>query len=683
MKNLLKAAFFILLSLLTEINVFSQYFIKSGKDSLGFEIDTAILCIDEIPGTIDWQVSKDTITWRSLNNSNDTLWVRIDSTAYYRAVTSEGTCYPVNSGAALVGFRSIQAAGNNITIDPAGGVYSSSNGIKIIVPPGATNENVTVSFELLDSLSAAAKLPLDVFVGKAFCIGLYCEPELIHFLKPVRIIVPASKYSYTDLPFIYLYNASAGLWNQYYGPMTCSEEEHYIEFTSQDLSPARIELIRNVHNSFGKKGIQVGPVCQRGTIGILNKSHDQIGSFTGSECQVASNYVEVEFKECEGKPVSKDYVHEISFKCVPEISAKIDKTCFKTANEEATITFKVSIGGLPLENVKIEVKLPVGFVIVKGGNIPTDDLGLLEVVIKSTVDNASGEITYKANPEYFLKVVEVSGPEGAEKHEEFPKTYPLSGKIVIECPVVFLWLNGPTNFLKDVGDTYSLKAACSGCDSINYFIFQEIGNTGVATVNSRTGEVKFNKPGLVYFYAQFADIKSNVIGFSVSYQGILLVSKKINWNNYNSGCCCPLDDRWNCWIMTYEGELHFKFWLDINVNKRAIGILAKGCEKVIYTITEPSNCRSETFNLLKRSGLRVTDVTTSEIIAGEQFNLDLDYDRWPSDEICNQIEGATPFHDPFGISLWGNLSSGVVDITRIMYIPEECVDRVYGSFQLD
>src|SRR5665648_71657 len=137
--------------LLIGSNVFSQYYVKTKGDSLAFEADSIVLTIDNLPGIINWEVSSDSLTWESINNYNDTMWVRIDSSAYYRAVLMDGTCYPVESSVALVGFKSIQVSGNSITIDSLGGVFSFSSGIKIIVPPGAVKEGVTFLLDLLNS----------------------------------------------------------------------------------------------------------------------------------------------------------------------------------------------------------------------------------------------------------------------------------------------------------------------------------------------------------------------------------------------------------------------------------------------------------------------------------------------------------------------------------------------------
>jgi hypothetical protein len=200
-----KTLFLILIWLLTEISAFSQYYVKLKGDSLGFEIDSVILALDSMAGNIYWEVSKDSVNWTSLNEKNDTLYIRIDSSAFYRAVLTGGTCYPVKSGIALVSFKSIDISGKTVVIDSAGGIYFLPSGIKLTVPPGAVKEKTTLSFDLLDLGNADLKIPFHADTGKIFCSGIYCDPPEVRFLKPVRISIPAPNYQYSDLHiFIYM-----------------------------------------------------------------------------------------------------------------------------------------------------------------------------------------------------------------------------------------------------------------------------------------------------------------------------------------------------------------------------------------------------------------------------------------------------------------------------------------------
>ena len=71
---------------------FPQYYLKTKSDSTVLEGDSVLLSVDGYRGTIVWQASSDLTNWIPLSEIKDTLTVRIDSTAYYRAVITEGTC---------------------------------------------------------------------------------------------------------------------------------------------------------------------------------------------------------------------------------------------------------------------------------------------------------------------------------------------------------------------------------------------------------------------------------------------------------------------------------------------------------------------------------------------------------------------------------------------------------------
>ena len=158
-----------------EINALSQYYVKIKADSIGFEIDSVILTVDSLPGLVNWEISKDSLTWEPLDETNDTLSIRIDDKAYYRSVYYESTCDPVESDVALVSFKSIEATGNSVIIDSTGGVYILPSGIRLVVPPGAVYHNVEVSCEFLDSINAEIEIPFNADTGKVFCTGVFCD----------------------------------------------------------------------------------------------------------------------------------------------------------------------------------------------------------------------------------------------------------------------------------------------------------------------------------------------------------------------------------------------------------------------------------------------------------------------------------------------------------------------------
>jgi uncharacterized protein (TIGR02145 family) len=77
---------------------FSQFVIVNS-DKFFYENDSVILVIDnEVRGDIHWEVSKDKVNWTTIPGSNsNTLYLHVDSSTFYRAVITEGTCNPVYS----------------------------------------------------------------------------------------------------------------------------------------------------------------------------------------------------------------------------------------------------------------------------------------------------------------------------------------------------------------------------------------------------------------------------------------------------------------------------------------------------------------------------------------------------------------------------------------------------------
>jgi uncharacterized protein (TIGR02145 family) len=80
----------------------AQYLI-SGAQKIPYKNDSVILHVDGVRGEIQWQVSENRTLWKNIDGEeNDSLYIRADSSAYYRAVITEGTCNPVFSDTVLV-----------------------------------------------------------------------------------------------------------------------------------------------------------------------------------------------------------------------------------------------------------------------------------------------------------------------------------------------------------------------------------------------------------------------------------------------------------------------------------------------------------------------------------------------------------------------------------------------------
>lgn len=690
-----KIVFLILISSFFEINALSQYYVKIKADSIGFEIDSVILAVDSLPGIISWEISKDSLTWEPLNESNDTLPIRISEEAYYRAVYYEGTCYPVSSDVTLVSFKSIEVTGNSVIIDSTGGVYYLPSGIKLIVPPGAVEENVAVSFDLLDSINADLKIPFDGDTGKVFCTGIYCEPPGISFLKPVRFNIPAPNYQHNDLPYVYLYDSNSELWEKHPGDLTCSENLHFIEFTTDKLVSARVHLYKDLfvlnNNKSGNISKQdITQDCKEGFIHVESEAYDYTGQQGSKECYVNSDKTTVAFLDCPGKLVGKAEIQEIGKDCKPVLKHSMDKNCLNIG-ESTTVTVTVTIGGKVLKDQEIQFyNLPSGLAINKTSD-KTNENGQAQFIITCLIENFYGTIQYKANYNYYLEVMAVSEGSTVENIKNYPQTGDVFNEFQLKtCQILtsITLFQPPSGFL-DTGDVYTISKNCldqfgksMACDTKYAVGEYPEGNIGVVSI-AATGEVTALKPGFVKIKAYSGNIESNSIGLSVSYQGDVTMSKTINWNDFTSGCCCPMDmeqnDLKNCWIMNYSGSMHVKFYLGWDESRFAQATF-EGCETISYTINEPSLCRSDTFyNYIYTFEEGKTHQTTGDILLGTPFYIGFMISQAPSeDENCENIDFLKVVDWP--MTVFGTLTSpSTITITSVSWVPDGCVPKVHDG----
>jgi len=546
----------ILIGMMTGQSVFSQYYVKFKSDSLGFVKDSVILSIQAEAADIEWQVSNDSVTWHSLDETNDSLLIRIDSCAYYRAVLTDGTCYPLKSDVARVAFQSSEVSGNTFTVDPSGGVYILPSGIKIIVPPGAVSEPASISMDLLDKNQADIKIPFGIFAGREFCAGMYCNPAGIHFQKPVRLVMPAANYKYTDLQCIYIYNPDSELWDQHFGTLLCSEERRTIEFSTEDLYPARVELI---HDAFGKAGSFEGKedpggrICQRGLVEIMSSSHDYMGKLANGTCQATTNSAQATFLSCKDQPVSKDFVQEIGEQCKPTVTASWDEgDCLYGKGAKAHITFHMQIAGLPLAKNEIILDLPSGLEKKSpAGDIITEDNGSISVEVECTVDNLKGTVKYTAIADYYLRIQKVSGAAGSEENYQEERIVALTDSLQIKtCPEVtrlrLNWSAWDDQRRIKQNETYYLLTGCYYSDNTGehevdpclceYYIDHTVPEgKNVIELDPENETVTTRGGGIAYVKARLkgTDIESNMLEIRVPFEG----SFKFSMENANVRRC--------------------------------------------------------------------------------------------------------------------------------------------------
>lgn len=643
MAKISKLSFPIIL-LLIGSNVWSQYYVKTNRDSIAFETDSIILNIDNLPGIINWEVSSDTLTWESINSDNDSLWVRVDSSAYYRAVLTDGTCYPVKSAMALVTFKSINITGNTFVIDSMGGVYFLSSGIMLVVPPGAVKESVTISLDLLDADQANIKIPLNALTGKEFCAGIYCEPGETVFQKPVKVRVPASDYQNTDIPFVYLYNTLSDIWSQNTGTLTCSAKEHFIEYSTDVLLSARIELIKDVF-TFSNSSLK--SMEEYDCHDLLNKvkteAYDYVGQIGNNTCHVVNEKLRIEFPLCDGSPVGTAHIQEIGEFCNPLAIPSIDKKCLANG-ESATLTVNVSIGGMPLDSQQVYIELPAG---LSTGNtlMLTDHAGNAKFNIKCNVDNLGiSQITYYVHTQYYLETINASADGETEINKKYQKTSEISGTQSVGCsPIKRVEITSSKSRLKRTEtdlitcDCFDKDGNPVACGEVVYSIApgSSYPAEGAVSVNSSTGLVTAIKPGVAGIQAVASGVESSYnLSYSVAYQGSLNFEGFTDHDNPYGWCGCA-EDKDNplthyaisMYAVRYTVDLDFYLWLGSDLKFTPSGDI-EGQNTYTYTIAPESLCKNAVWFEVVDGHIPMDPFsynTTQEIIAGAEFDTDYQY----------------------------------------------------------
>jgi hypothetical protein len=680
-------------------HAFSQYYVKFRGDSIPFQKDSIILSLDkEIIENLDWEISEDSQTWESLNISNDTLSIRIDTSAFYRAVYKEGTCFPVTSDLAFAGFKSIVAAGNSIIIDSIGGIYFLPSGIKIVVPPGAVKENTMISFDVLDSLNAELKIPFDADTGRVFCAGIYCEPNAIEFLKPIKITIPAPNYHHNDLPYLYTQDPITGNWDKYTGDLLCSENLHSIEFTIDKIVSTRIQLVKDVFEfeNLEESARTAEDPCQQGFINVKSEAHDHVGQKGSKECYVSSDKTKVIFLECPGQPVHDAKIEEIGKDCEPEVVDNLGALLCIKSGERVDVDVTITIGGKPLEKQDIQFyDLPNGLIIDEPQKL-TDENGKATFTFTCSVDNFSGIIYYKVYYKYFLEIIEASDGTHLEKTSNHERNGIIENKghLIKECPRVKSIVILADRELKVGGEPSQINSECRDqnnelidCGEVEYILSNvytfPAGN--IISV-SNEGVVTALKPGLASVQASVGDVISDYDRgtFSVAYQGDLKDLSLRFDNNIYKKCGCqedydnpPHELTW--WVIDFIGSYHITFFLDhITTADHSAELVGEGI--ITYSISGSTHCTGASFkdpvnvnaadNSLYLLPPENGPATTVDILAEKEFNIRFDWiTEIPSDWRFRSLRGKAKM-----------IGLHAIEFTIMDFEPDVCIYKdVEGS----
>ena len=394
---------------------YSQYYLKSKSDSLYLNSDSVLLFVDTFRGALNWQVSSDLENWFSLDSFDDTLAVRIDSTAYFRSSAVEENCNPVFSDTVLLIEKLTITGSHQFTVDSMGGVFLLQSGIKVKIPQGAVNQSVTIEISMLDSLAARNEMPYVRDTGRYFINALQFNPAGFQFNEPIKIKIPADKYKYSCLPKVHFLNTDGTVWSEYNGYLLCSQKERFIELVTDSLNSILIDAYTDVFDF--DESTKASDDCLEGLIKVVSESHDQTEIKYSKICFDISDKGYIEFLECQGHPRGEWNIREISEECVPEVTMYIngspDESMIKVG-EPTEITFFTHIKGKALGNQIIHVGLPDGF--SEGNNLWgfTGEDGILTFQIHPISENMNAYIYYVGDFEYCLQLIEATANGASE-----------------------------------------------------------------------------------------------------------------------------------------------------------------------------------------------------------------------------------------------------------------------------
>jgi hypothetical protein len=669
----------------------AQYFVKTKLDSTAFTLDSVVLTIDDPSGLFEWQKSTDTVTWKDIQHSDDSLWIRIDSSAFYRLKLTVENCDPVYSDMALVSFRSIVVDGNTFILEPEGGVYSLPSGARIVAPPGAVATPVPVKIELLDSLGAISKLPFTADFGKNFGVGMTCETDEEEFLKPVRVRLPVPNYKVVDIPVVFQYNKKSDLWSRYPGDLLCSQCKSFVEFTTTLPHSTRIHLIPDVFNTFaanpGGRTNDKNIDCKTLLADIKAEAYDFTGTYKGNDCYLSTETRSVNFPLCADQFNWKDLITEIGKDCKVNLTHQV-KDCLKNG-ETTTMTIIASIAGMPLKDQHITVSFDP-YLSSPGTTFPlvTNSEGKVSFPVKCSVDNFSGSLSYRLDYEYYLSVQEVSEGSVSEIIHRNKINGSLEGSATFRrCPYPYALMID-----KDCGDMLYPSQHCQAsawcldqygnridCPGIEIVIMPSYTGTGAISIDENF-MVTAQKGGVgtLKAIAPNFGLESQEISIAVGFEGTLAINDYKDYVNdwYDIMCGCPEDKvgdpDFRYYKVTYTGSMEISLWP--SVDKSAPPTLTMvGWASTYYDIESPIGCHDDSFTENLTS--LVADVidpalgrqpTSEEVFKGNAFQIVIAYENFRSEL------AAIKFNASFNGAGFSLTQSGD-------FIPESCVGRIYNQ----
>jgi uncharacterized protein (TIGR02145 family) len=414
----------------TEQITLSQYYLQVKSNSISLKSDSVFMYLDKYRGAINWQASSDLKNWVSLNKHKDTLGIRIDSSAYYRATIIEGDCKPVMSDTVFLIEKLTITNSSQFTVDSLGGVFLLPSGIKVKIPVGAVTTPKEIKVDLFGYDNANTLGAFNISENTAFLTGFSIATDLFHFSKPIKIKIPIQNIDVKSLPVLYELNRMSSTWLLSEETIIVSTKDKFVEIilTGSDQktttkgtksgtstqgikSELGLNDIRSFFlNLYGDIFLSEDP-CRKIGYNVIIRELDKTES---GGCTVTTAHEEIEYWGCNPSQKGTNVALALSPQCEPKLhfspeSLKIVK------GKSGSIMLKTDIGDYPLSDQVITLSTS-GPISASSTELKTDSYGNTSFGVTG-IDIGQGVIHLAVAFDYYLNTIYASGNAGMEYHE--------------------------------------------------------------------------------------------------------------------------------------------------------------------------------------------------------------------------------------------------------------------------
>lgn len=344
---------------------------------------------------------------------------------------------------ACSGIENQPATPETAYFDATGGEHTYSNGLTLVVPPGALTGRVDISIRDLNPDEKNSLLSIRAMDRTDLLFAFEAEPDGLVFASSATIIIPVENLPEAIIPMItkfHLNNRSASVADVSY---ILDTDNGSVELKVDHFSGYSGEIIDEIHRN---ECAEVSTSCRCGRIEVTQIDNDY--SCSVDDCQVIYSENRVKFLDCPNQPEESSIFEEVSSGCAPELSLQVAKIYLKKG-EQIEISALVRLGcaaGLEGKNVAFTVTGPGT---INPDNDLTDNQGLAATTLTAGNDEGKITITAQSTITWNTKRINVNGVDLVREQ----KTETVTASIdiyVIEKPVLDLVADENTIYTNDV-----------------------------------------------------------------------------------------------------------------------------------------------------------------------------------------------------------------------------------------